>query len=161
MGSSGSGKSTLARAMGARLGLPVIHLDQHYWQPGWAEPTRGAWEATVDRLMTADAWVMDGTFSGTLAKRLAVADTAVLLDRSRWLCLWRVVRRRIRYHGRSRPDMTEGCPERVNRSFLHYILSFPEARRPGILARIAAANLCLVRLRSDREVSAFLASLGG
>lgn len=33
-GGAGSGKSTLARKIGARTGLPVIHIDPIYWEPG-------------------------------------------------------------------------------------------------------------------------------
>ena len=158
--SSYAGKSTLARALGARLGLPVIHLDRHYWQPGWAEPTPEAWGATVARLLQGEAWVMDGAFGSTLAQRLAVADTAVFLDRSRWLCLARIVRRRTGYAGQSRPGLTEGCPERGNAAFLHYVLSYPEARRRGVLARIVAAEgVRLVHLRPNRAAAAFLDGL--
>ena len=38
VGPGGAGKSTFARRLGERTGLPVIHLDEHYWRPGW-EPT--------------------------------------------------------------------------------------------------------------------------
>ena len=34
-GMMGSGKSTFARALSAKTGLPLIHLDSHYWKPGW------------------------------------------------------------------------------------------------------------------------------
>jgi len=34
IGSGGAGKSTLARALGERLGLPVVHLDAQFWQAG-------------------------------------------------------------------------------------------------------------------------------
>jgi adenylate kinase family enzyme len=37
VGPGGAGKSTFARALGARTGLPVVHLDQSYWKPGWTE----------------------------------------------------------------------------------------------------------------------------
>src|SRR5689334_13741303 len=38
-GMMGSGKSTFARALAARTGLPLIHLDLHYWKPGWVRPS--------------------------------------------------------------------------------------------------------------------------
>src|SRR5690606_37268782 len=40
LGCSGTGKSTLAQAIGARLGLPVVHLDSLFWKPGWVESER-------------------------------------------------------------------------------------------------------------------------
>lgn len=160
IGSGGSGKSTLARQLGARLELPVVHLDQHYFAPGWVEPSPEDWADAVDRLLAEDAWVMDGNYGGTMERRLARADTVVFLDRSRWLCLGRVVRRWLRNLGRTRPDMAPGCPERVELAFIHYILAYPATRRPGVLARLANANHARVhRLRSRQDVEAFLASV--
>jgi adenylate kinase family enzyme len=65
LGGSGAGKSTLARILGERTGLPVIHLDQHYWRRGWVMPTPEAWKAQVAELVTRPAWVMDGNFAST------------------------------------------------------------------------------------------------
>jgi len=49
MGPPGSGKSTLARSLGARFGLPVFHLDQIYWCPGWIEAPATVFGAEVER----------------------------------------------------------------------------------------------------------------
>jgi adenylate kinase family enzyme len=72
-GAPGTGKSTLARAIGARLGLPVIHLDAEYWRPGWVAPAQEEWLAQVTALAARDAWVMDGNYSATWHLRLPLS----------------------------------------------------------------------------------------
>jgi adenylate kinase family enzyme len=93
IGCSGAGKSTLARQVGRITDLPVIHLDQHYWPPGWQEPDRATWRCKVSALIAQPRWVMDGNYRRTLALRLAEADTVIFLDFPTWLCLVRVLRR--------------------------------------------------------------------
>lgn len=164
IGPGGAGKSTLATQLGERLGLPVIHLDALYWRPGWTEPSRDEWRATLATLLAQDAWVMDGNFGGTLDQRLAAADTAILLDLPPLLCAWRVLRRRWRYRGRHRPDMTPGCPEKLDLGFLAWILTYRTRKRPTVLAKLHAwaddaAQRRVVVLRSDREIAAFVDGL--
>ena len=43
---------------------------------------------------------MDGNDGRTLPARLAACDTVIFLDTPRWRCLWRLVRRWLRYAGR-------------------------------------------------------------
>ena len=93
IGSPGSGKSTLARQLGERTGLPVHHLDQLYWRPGWVEPDAKTRRAQVRALAAGPGWIIDGTYAGTLPVRLATADKVVLLDLSPLRCFWRVIRR--------------------------------------------------------------------
>ena len=159
VGSGGAGKSTVAVLLGARLQLPVIHLDAHYWHPGWVATPRDEWHAQVAELVERDAWVMDGNYGGTMEQRLAACDTVVLLDLPRVVCLWRIVRRAIRYAGRSRPDMTPGCAETLSWAFVWWVWSYPSRRRPDVLRRLAAlpASTRVVRLRSSRDVAAFVA----
>lgn len=111
IGPSCAGKSTLARRLADRIGLPLVHLDPLYWRAGWRETPKEEWAQTVERLVQQDDWVIDGNYGGTLDQRLEAADTVIFLDFSRWICLRRAVKRRIQFHGRSCPDMAEGCSE--------------------------------------------------
>jgi adenylate kinase family enzyme len=165
IGSGGAGKSTLAVRLGERLGLPVVHLDARHWHPGWVATPDPEWRREVAALAAAPAWIIDGNYGGTLDLRLAAADTVVFLDLPRRVCLWRVMTRTVRTAGRSRPDMAAGCPERVDREylgFLRWVWTYPATRRPGVLRRLAALppTTRVVRLRSQREVDAWLDALG-
>jgi adenylate kinase family enzyme len=160
LGCSGAGKSTLARRISAVNGLPVIHLDRHYWRPGWQEPDRETWECQVARLIQRPRWVMDGNFGGTLPARLAAADTAILLDFPTWRCLFRVVRRVIGSLGRTRPDMATDCPERLDLAFLLYVCRYRRRDRLRHLAAIDGFQGRFVILRRPSEVAAFLGALG-
>ena len=162
IGSGGSGKSTFARRLGARTGLPVIHLDSIFWRAGWRETPREEWAARVDELLKRDAWVMDGNYGGTLERRLAACDTVVFLDLPRALCLWRIVARSVRYRGRSRPDMAEGCDERLTWEFMRWVWGYPRTRRPAVLIKFGelGGGKKVFRLRSTREVRRFLEASG-
>ena len=157
IGSGGSGKSTFATALGARLHLPVIHLDRLYWHPGWNATPQKQWRAVVAQLLEGDAWVMDGNYGGTMEQRLAACDTVVFLDLPRVLCLWRMIRRSLRYRGRSRPDMTPGCPERLTWEFAWWVWTYPRRRRPNVLKRLSLlpATTRVIHLRSTKEVAEF------
>jgi adenylate kinase family enzyme len=159
VGSGGAGKSTLARELGMRLEIRVVHLDAHFWKPGWVPTPREAWLEAQGELMRPEAWIIDGNYGGTMDARLALADAVIFLDLPRLVCLTRALKRRIQYHGRSRPDIAPGCPEKIDLAFLRWIWDFPSAKRPGILKKLESARVKgtrVVQLRSPRDVTAFL-----
>ena len=152
----------LARRLGDATGLPVIHMDREYWQPGWVQPEPSEWASRVDELAAGDSWIMDGNYGGTMAQRLARADTIVFLDVPRSVCVWGALKRRVAFHGRPRPDMTEGCEERLTFEFLKWIWDYPATRRPGILAMLReqrAAGKVVRRLRSRRSIERFVTAV--
>lgn len=158
IGSGGAGKSTFARELGAILDLPVIHLDQAYWKPGWETPSKKEWARKVDSLIAQHEWIMDGNFGGTLPQRMKRADAVILLDISRWICLWRVLQRYVKYRGRHRPEMTPGCHERFDKEFVKWIWNYPSKSRPAKLALLESTppDQRVVILNSNREISLFL-----
>lgn len=136
LGCSGAGKSTLARQLGYLTQLPVIHIDVVVWKPGWVMMDRAEEVVRLQKLIEQPEWIIDGNYLSTSDPRLTAADTIIFLDFPRWLCLWRVIKRVIRYYGRVRPDMGEGCPERWDWDFLDWIWTFRQQQRPKILEKI-------------------------
>ncbi|MEO0918725.1 MAG: hypothetical protein AAFY31_17400, partial [Pseudomonadota bacterium] len=111
VGGSGSGKSTLAKAIGARLGLPVFHMDREVnWLPGWVERDRADKTPLVEAIVAREAWVFEGGHSLTYDTRLSRAHLLIWTDAPLWVRLWRVTWRSVRDLGKSRPDLADECP---------------------------------------------------
>jgi len=158
IGSGGSGKSTFATRLGELLKIEVKHLDSFYWRRGWQETPKDEWLEKVRELASEDSWIMDGNFGGTLETRIQHCDTIVFLDLPQLVCLWRIAKRRLLYRGRSRPDMTEGCPEKLDWEFVNWVWGYSRRSRPKIVKLLAehAATKRIVWLRSRAEVRRFL-----
>jgi adenylate kinase family enzyme len=165
-GLAGSGKSTLTRALAAKTGLPVIHLDLHFWKPGWVEPTEEEWRATQRSVLAGDAWIADGNYHETLDLRLERADTVVVLDLPWWICSARALVR-----GFVMPDeLPPGCPyPRWRRLVDEWRLAgrIRRARRTEpererrVLDRYEGRGVTVHVLTSTRQVEAFLDGLDG
>jgi adenylate kinase family enzyme len=146
--------------MAAATGLPVVHLDRHYWGEGWTEPTREEWLERLDGLLARPRWIMDGNYTNSLARRLARADAAILLECPAWLCLARVLRRAMLSFGRRRgEDMAPGCPERIDWPFLVYVWRFSRNHRDRVKWALDSFPGRVVVLNGNREVTAFVNSI--
>jgi adenylate kinase family enzyme len=104
-GLAGSGKSTFSLALAAKTGLPVIHLDLHFWKPGWVAPSETEWREKQCGVLADNAWIADGNYHETLDLRLERADTVVFLDPPWWLCAGRAFLRGFRMPS----ELPEGC----------------------------------------------------
>jgi adenylate kinase family enzyme len=152
LGCAGSGKTTLARALGERLGLPVVHIDSVHWRTG-AESV-AEWPAVHDELIAGDVWIVDGMKPGVLDARLERADTAIFLDLPRWACYRGVLERRLALRGRHRPEV--GAYDRVDRPLLRWIWRFRRDVRPRVLERLGSCGCEVVILSSRAEVQRFV-----
>jgi adenylate kinase family enzyme len=160
IGSSGAGKSTLAVNLGKKLNLPVIHLDAYYWQSGWQETDAQEWLQIQEKLIKQNRWIIDGNYGKTMSIRFAAADTVIWLDFNRYLCLWRVCKRYLKYPGKTRPDMAANCPERLNKEFMQYVWNFPQIHRSRIADKLdkyrQRGNKRIIILQNPRQVSDLL-----
>lgn len=154
-GPAGAGKSRLARELGAAFGLPVLHLDTLFWQPGWIETPKAEFEALQRRELEHDSWVVDAQYDDMLPEWFDAAETIVFVDASPLRCLWRVSRRRLA--GDNGPHVPGGAkPAPLHRSLLKFArLQWHYRRRirPQLLADLAGRRdrqrVVVLRGRSD------------
>ena len=155
IGSSGSGKTTLARVLAQKFDLPVVSLDHLYWQPGWIETDQKIFADLVHKEIAKPQWVMDGIYKNTLEQRLKAADLVVFLDINRWICCWRIVKRRL-IDGK---EQAPGCPANVSWQLLDYVFrDFPTRIRPILvgLHQGSAHQQKWIHLQSQQQVKDWL-----
>ena len=172
VGVSGSGKSRLAETLAREFGMPRLDLDAVFWQEGWTHRDVEEAREMVRRFAAdhTDGWVADGNWSARLDGLLEPgtpggADTVVWLDHSRPVVMVRVIRRTLR-RGIRREELWHGNRERpstwMRRDPHENIVLWAWTQHPVVrewmLARVAAGEP-IVRLRGQREVDAWLATV--
>jgi adenylate kinase family enzyme len=163
-GMAGSAKSTFSRALSAKTGLPVIHLDVHYWKPGWVKPSNDEWRKKQRTLLAAGAWIVDGNYHETLELRLERADTIVFLDTPWSVCAGRAFLRGLR---KPVGEMPEGCRDsawrRLRDEWRLTVVIFrnrrSEPEREHEIISQHGQNAALHVLRSKRAAREFLDAL--
>lgn len=159
IGCSGAGKSTLSVELANRLHLPVLHLDALFLNEGWVPTPKPEFIEKLQSELEKPAWIIDGNFNSTIEMRAQYADLVIFLDFPNWLCLSRVFKRRWMYRGKTRPDMAEGCPEKVDWEFVKFIWTYPKKKRPGVLQMLERTDAEVLILKSPGEVENWLAVL--
>ncbi len=124
LGFSGSGKSTLAQRLGEITGAPVLHLDSVQYLPGWEiRPMEEKQTMVRDFMDSHSAWIIDGNYHMlSFERRLEEADQIWILLFNRFVRMGRILRRYREYRGQNRPDMAPGCPEKLDKDFVRWIL---------------------------------------
>lgn len=69
-------------------------------------------------------YIIDGDYFFNLEKRLEHADLVIWIKIPLLVCVANIVKRRFKYMMTARPDITEGCEEKLSLSFLMYALRY-------------------------------------
>jgi adenylate kinase family enzyme len=156
VGASGNGKSTFGRELARRLDVPYVELDALHHGPNWAE--QEDFVERVDEATSADGWVVDGGYERKLGNMtLDRADTIVWLDQPLPLILWRLLPRTIGRIVRNE-ELWNGNRETWRDAFWGRESLFVWTIRTHYRRRREPlTGPKVVRLRSPREVRAFLA----
>jgi adenylate kinase family enzyme len=107
-------------------------------------------------MVNKESWIIDGNYGGTLDIRFLRADTVILLDYKRYVCLYRVIKRLIQNFGKKRIDMADGCKEKIDFAFLKWIWEFPKKSMPIIMERMENFNGKKIILKKPKEAKLLL-----
>ncbi|WP_430787510.1 topology modulation protein [Virgibacillus flavescens] len=162
--SAGVGKSTFARELGKKLGISVCHLDTLFWKPGWVQASLEEFAAGQQEIVKKDKWIMEGNYSNTTEIRAEMADTIIYLELPLRVCLYRVLKRWITNLGTNRPDMGDGCTEKMDFAFIKFIITTYYPRKKNTTARFQSlqeigSHKKIITLKSKKEIRTYLATL--
>ena len=107
-------------------------------------------------LVQQASWIMDGTYESSLDLRIPHADSIILIENSRWKCLWRAVKRRATIDDQRRPDAPDG--QTLEYAFLRYIWQYPSVTRPFVHQCLQqyGAEKPVVELKGSGQIQRFL-----
>ena len=153
LGPTNSGKSTLAETLGARLGVPAIHLDQlrHLPNTDWKQRPDAEFAALHDAAIAEPAWVMDGSYSALMPQRLARTTGIIVLDDTLALRTLRYLRRCL--SGTPRAGGLEGGRDSVKWEMLAWLWKTRD-KAEGTRERVRTSGLPHVFCNNRRELGA-------
>lgn len=154
IGSGGAGKSTLARRLSNILKIKVYHLDTLMWKPNWVLISREEQIKIQKEILKKDEWIIDGNYGGTLDIRINAADTIIFLDFPRIICIYRVIKRYLKYRKKTRPDMVEGNKEKIDFDFLKWIWKYPKINKPIIINKLKeiSKEKKVIIIKSNKDI---------
>lgn len=164
VGYSGSGKSTLAKYLGKIYNIPVMHLDTIQFCANWQIREEEESKKLLKIFMENDSWIIDGNYSNFYYdERLKQADKIIFLNFNRFVRLYRVILRYNIYKGKTRPDMAEGCNEKLDREFIWWVfwesVAYRRKRRFNEIKRIYSEKV--IELKNQKQLNTYMRNSGG
>jgi adenylate kinase family enzyme len=160
-GPAGSGKTTLAAELAQTLGLRHVEIDALHHGPNWESCGPDVLRERVTAATEGDDWVADSTYKTMLGDLVVQrADVLVWLDLPIPLVMWRLLRR-TQVRNRDKIELWNGNVEPGWRESLGYLIwpALKTAFRNRREFPSRFADVHMQRLRSDRDVRAFVQSI--
>ncbi len=159
-GPSNAGKSTLAVALGKKLHIPHVHLDQLYHVPdsNWVPRPREEFVALHNEAIKADSWVMDGNYSGLFPGRLARATGIIVIRSNRFTGFVRYLNRTLLQ--RERAGSLSGNRDSLKWQMVHWILIAAPPKQKAMRAAFPSTGLPYIEVRAMAQLNRLYAEWG-
>ena len=157
IGCSGSGKSVFSRELNKLTGIPLIHLDNLYWNADKSIVPKEEFAARLKLAMSKDEWIIDGNYGSTMEMRMDACDTVFFFDLSTEVCLEGIRQRR----GKPRIDIPwieeEG---EIDFEFLSFVERYNTDTRPCVIELLEKhSDKSIIIFKSRAESEEFLNKL--
>jgi len=157
IGPSNSGKSTLADKISAKTGYPATHLDQLAHKPftDWQRRPHDEFIQLHDRVITADAWVIDGNYSLCMPRRFQRATSVIWLDLPRAGCILRYIKRCMQPEHLRRGGL-DGAKKEFSLGLIRYTWQSYPQKKPQYAEILSACGKEPYMITSMQELAAHM-----
>ena len=162
IGYSSSGKSTFSKRLGNVYNIPVLHIDKIFFAPNWVERDKKQVEKEIKAFIKNESWIIDGLYRNLAKERFELADQIFIFDFNRFKCLYGAIVRRVKFHNQIRDSIADGCKERLNLSFIWWILFGGRKKESKELLKTIKTiyEKKVIVFKNRRQASHYLRSIG-
>lgn len=87
IGCPGAGKTYFSKKLSKILNLPLVHMDNLYWNKDKTSVDLDTLKARLQPYLEKEEWIIDGNYHKTLEMRLPYASDVFVLDLPRKECI--------------------------------------------------------------------------
>lgn len=90
-----SGKSTLAKQLWSYFNIPIIHLDELQWKPGWIENKE--YRNLQNKAIAQDNWIIEGSSVSIIKTMKDRVDVVIVLNHPPIGNIFRILKRYLKW----------------------------------------------------------------
>ena len=155
IGCPGSGKSVFSRKLSEICGLPLVHLDNLYWNADATTVDREVFLSKLCFALESDAWIIDGNYISTMEMRISRCDTVFFFDLPTEVCI-EGIRQRV---GKRRDDIP-WIEREIDDEFLSFVENFNIQTKPKIIDILyQSKHKRIIRFGSREQSEEYLYSI--